>query len=156
MSIGFLARRRWLVASFMVMGVVCSTVVDADDIRILLVPSRDPSVQAQVAKLERAIDESHGPLTCAESLSAAHVAIQFTGYRRTTGDKGEALIQWAGAAKLLKQPEEMTVSSTPLPERFGLLVIGEDGTAQRALKALEVMLGKTLRLPPRPSAKDAI
>jgi hypothetical protein len=65
---------------------------------------------------------------------------------RSIGERGEPLFHWVGQAKLLKQPKEMTLSATPLPERFELLVIGDDGTDElRALKSLELMLSKTLR-----------
>jgi len=141
----------------LVLGVACPRVVSADEIRILFVVSRDAGVDAQVRQLERAIEESRGPLAIAESLIEAHVVVQFTEYRRSTGEKGEPLSHWVGEAKLLKQPEEMTVSATPLPERFELLVIAEDGREQqRAFKALELMLSKTLRPRARKPAKDAI
>ena len=131
--------------------------MSADEIRILFVSSRDGPVDAQVRKLERAIGEGHGALVVAESLSEAHVVVQFTEYRRSIGEKGEALFHWVGQAKLLKQPEEMTVSATRLPERFELLVIGEDGSEERrALKSLELMLSKTLRPKARKPAREAI
>ena len=78
-------------------------------------------MDAQVRKLERAIRESQGPLAITESLSEAHVVVQFTEYRRSIGEKGEPLFYWVGQSKLLRRPEEMTVSATPLPERFELL-----------------------------------
>jgi hypothetical protein len=157
MSIGGLGLRGRLLAGLTVMGVVCPTMVSADEIRILFVVSRDAGVEAQVRKLERAIRESQGPLAIAESLSEAHVVVQFTEYRRSIAEKGEPLFYWVGQAKLLKQPEEMTVSATPLPERFELLVIGEDGREQqRALKSLELMLSKTLRPRARKPGKEAI
>ena len=85
------------------------------------------------------------------------MVIQFTEYRRSIGEKGEPLFHWIGQAKLLKQPEEMTVSATPLPEQFELLVIGEDGSEERrALKSLELMLSKTLRPKARKPAREAI
>jgi hypothetical protein len=98
------------------------------------------------------------------AFSSSHLAIlawrpmvQFTEYRRAIGEKGEPLFHWVGQAKLLKQPEEMTVSATPLPERFELLVIGEDGREEvRALESLELMLSKTLRPRARKPAKEAI
>jgi hypothetical protein len=130
----------------------------ADEIRILFVSSRDAGpVDAQIRKLERAIGEGQGPLAVAESLSEAHVVVQFTEYRRSIGDKGEPLFHWVAQAKLLKWPEEMTFSGTPLPERFELLVIGEDGGEElRALKLLELMLSKTLRPRAREAAKEGI
>jgi hypothetical protein len=107
--------RRHLLAGLAVTGLVFPTVVSADEIRVLFVSSRGAGpVDAQVKKLEQAIGEGQGPLVVAESLSEAHVVIQFTEYRRSIGEKGEPLFHWVGQAKLLKQPEEMTVSATPL------------------------------------------
>jgi len=57
MSIGGLGLRGRLLAGLTVMGVVCPTMVSADEIRILFVVSRDAGAQAQVRKLERAIRE---------------------------------------------------------------------------------------------------
>ena len=85
------------------------------------------------------------------------MVVQFTEYRRSIGEQGEPLLHWVGQAKLLKQPAEMTVSATPLPERCELLVIGEDGREEhRALKSLELMLSKTLRPEARQPVKEAI
>jgi hypothetical protein len=148
-----------LLAALAAMGVVCPTVLSADEIRILFVVSRAAGVvvDTQVRKLERAIGDGPGPLGVATSLSEAHVVVQFTGYRRSIGEKGEPVFHWIGQAMLLKQPEEMTVSQTPLPERFELLVIGEDGREeQRALKSLELMLSKTLRPRARKPVKEII
>ena len=160
MSIGGLGRRGCLLAGLavMVMVLVSPAVVSADEIRILFVLPRDAGVvDIQVRKLERAIGESQGPLAVAQSLSEAHVVVQFTEYRRSIGQKGEPLFHWVGQAKLLEQPKEMTVSATPLPERFELLIIGEDGRGElRAMKSLERMLSKTLRLKVREPEKDAI
>jgi hypothetical protein len=157
MSIGGVGLRARRFAFLAAVGLVCPA-VSADEIRILFVVSRDAGVvDAQVRKLERAIAEGHGRLAVADSLSEAHVVVQFTAYRRSIGEKGEPLFHWLGQAKLLKQPEEMTVSATPLPELFELLVIGEDGKEeQRALESLELMLGKTLRPRAREGVKEAI
>ena len=118
----------------------------ADAIRVLLVPSREADLDMQISLLERAIQQSPGPLALAGGLTDAHVVIQFTGYRRSTGKDGELQSAWIGLAKLLKVPGQMTVSATPLPELFELMVIGKEGNeAQRALKLLETTLTKTLR-----------
>jgi hypothetical protein len=139
------------------MGIICPAMAWADEIRILFIGARDIGVEVQVRKLERAIRESRGPLAIAESLSEAHVIVQFTEYRRSIGEKGEPLFHWVGQAKLLRQPKAMTVGATPLPERFELVVIGEDGREElRALKSLELMLSKTLRPRARRPAKEAI
>jgi hypothetical protein len=157
MSIGGLGLREHLLASLAFTGLVCPTMVSADEIRILFVAAHDIGVEAQVRKLERAIGQGRGTLALAESLAEAHVVVQFTEYRRSIGEKGEPLFHWVGQAKLLKPPKEMTVSATPLPERFELLVIGEDGREElRALKSLELMLSKTLRPRDRKPAKEAI
>jgi len=158
MSISRLGLRiRFLAGALMVMGVVCPAMVSADEIRILFVASGDFEVAAQVRRLERAIRESQGPVAVAESLSEAHVVIQFTEYRRSIGEKGEPLFHWVGHAKLLRQPEGMTVSAVPLPEQFDLLVSGEDGRKpQRALMLLERMLSNTLRPRARKPVKEAI
>ena len=117
-----------------------------DPIRVLLVPSREADLDMQISLLERAIQQSRGPLALAGGLSDAHVVIQFTRYRRSTGRDGELQAHWMGLAKLLKVPGQMTVSATPLPELFELMVIGKEGSeAQRALKLLETTLTKTLR-----------
>jgi hypothetical protein len=85
------------------------------------------------------------------------VVVQFTEYRRSIGEKGEVLFHWVGQAKLLRRPEAMTVSATPLPGRFELLIIGGDGNEQlRALKSLELMLSKTLRPRAGEAVKEAI
>jgi hypothetical protein len=158
MSIGGLGVGGGLLAGLAVVGLVSPTAVSADEIRILFVVPRDAAVvDSQVRKLEQAIAGSQGPLTVALSLSEAHVVVQFTEYRRSIGEKGEPLFHWVGQAKLLEQPKEMTISATPLPERFELLVIGEDGREQeRALKSLELMLSKTLRPRARKPVKEAI
>ena len=157
MCIGGLGLRGRLLAGLAVMGVVCPAVVSADEIRILFVASRDAGVDTQVTKLERAVGESQGLLAVVERLVEAHVVVQFTEYRRSIGEKAEPLFHWVCQAKLLKLPEERTVSATPLPERFELLVIGEDGSEQqRALKSLELMLSKTLRPRARQTVKEAI
>jgi hypothetical protein len=129
-------------------------VASADDIRVLLVPSRDADLDLQISMLERAIAQSRGPLALVGGLTAAHVVIQFTSHRRTTGKDGEPLFHWTGHAKLLKMPEEMTVSAKPLSDRFELLVIGKEGSeAERARELLEKVLTDTLRpkshTPPR-------
>lgn len=157
MSIGGLGLRGRLLAGLTVMGIVCPAMVSADEIRILIVASRDIGLEAQVRKLERAIRERQGPLAIAESLSEAHVVIQFTEYRRSVAERDVPLFHWVGQAKLLKLPEEMTVSATtPLPERFELVVIGEDGGELQALKSLELMLSKTLHPRAREAVKEAI
>ena len=153
-------RRGCLLAGLavMVMGLVSPAVGSANEIRILFVLPRDAGVlDIQVRKLERAIGESQGPLAVAQSLSEAHVVVQFIEYLRSIGEKGEPLFHWVGQAKLIRQPEEMTVSATPLPERFELLIIGEDGRGElRALKSLERMLSKTLRPRAGEPVKEAI
>jgi hypothetical protein len=95
------------------MGFACPALVSADEIRILLAASRDAGVELQIRKLERAIRESEVPLAIAESLTDAHVVVQFTEYRRSIGKDGELLFRWAGEARLLKQPDDMTISGTP-------------------------------------------
>src|SRR2546422_847449 len=65
MSIGGLGLRGHLLAGLAVTGLVCPTMVSADEIRILFVSSRDAGpMDAQVRKLERAIGEGgeHLPL----------------------------------------------------------------------------------------------
>ena len=158
MSIGGLGLRGHLLAGLAVTGLVCPTMVSADEIRILFVSSRDAGpMDAQVRKLERAIGEGRGTLALAESLGEAHVVVQFTEYRRSIGEKGEPLFHWLRQAKLLKPPKEMTVSATPLPEQFELLVIGEEGREElRALKSLELMMSKTLRPRAGKAVKEAI
>jgi hypothetical protein len=157
MSIGSLGLRMRFLAALTVTGVIYPPMVSADEIRILFVASGDVGVEVQVKKLERAIRESQGPLAVTESLSEAHVVVQFTEYSRSIGEKGEPLFHWVGQAKLLRQPEAMTVSATPLPEQFELLVSGEAGREhQRALKLLELMLSKTLRPRARKPVKEAI
>jgi len=157
MRLAGLGLPRRLIAGLVVMGIVCPP-VSADEIRVLFVVSRDAGeVDAHVRKLERAIEDGSGPLAVATSLSEAHVVLQFTGYRRSIGEKGQPLFHWVGHAKLVKQPEEMTISQTALPEQFELLVIGEDGREeQHALRSLELMLSKTLRPRARKPAKEAI
>jgi hypothetical protein len=117
-----------------------------EEIRVLLVPSREADLDMQITLLERAIQQSPGPLAVAGGLSDAHVVIQFTSYRRSAGKDGEPESHWMGLAKLLEVPQQMTVSATPLSERFGLVVIGKEGSeVQRALNLLETNLTKTLR-----------
>jgi hypothetical protein len=130
--------------------IASSSSARAEDVRILLIPARNAALQLKVWKLEQAIRDGHRQLAVAETLADAHVIIQFTDSYRSTVGKGVPLFHWVGQAKLLRQPEAMTISATPLPERFELLVIGEEGSeSQRALKSLELMLSKTLR-PRRP------
>jgi len=159
MSSGAVRLRRHLLAGLAATGLVCpTTMLSADEIRILFVPSPDAGpIDARVRKLERAIVDGQGPLAVAESLSDAHVVVQFTEYRRSIGEKGELLFHWVGQAKLLKRPEQMTVSATPLPERFEFLVIGEEGREElRALQLLERMLSKTLRPRARKPTRETI
>lgn len=157
MKIGGPGLRRHVLAALVAVGVARPAMAGAEEIRVFLAASRDEGVQAQVSKLERAIRESGGLLVMTESLSAAHVVVQFTEYRRSIGDKGKPLFRWAGQAKLLRQPEHMAVSATPLPERFELLLIGDDGIEEaRALESLERMLSRTLRPLPTPPVKEDI
>ena len=157
MRVSGLGFRAPLLLGLAVIGLLCPTVVSADPIRVLFVVPRDAELKVQVSKLERAIAEHPGALALAQSLREAHVVVQFTDFRRSTGDKGEPAFHWIGQAKLLRQPEERTVSSTSLPEEFELVVIGEDGRGERrALELLETMLNKTLRPKARTPAKDAI
>jgi hypothetical protein len=129
----------------------------ADEIRVLLVPSREADLDMQISLLERAIRQGPGPLALAGGLSDAHVVIQFTGYRRSTGKDGEPQSHWMGLAKLLKVPQQMTVSATPLSERFGLVVIGKEGSeVQRVLKLLEGTLTQTLRPKAGKGPKEAL
>ena len=130
---------------------------EGDEIRVLLMASRDADLDMQITLLERAIRQSPGPLVVAAGLSDAHVVIQFTGYRRSTGKDGEPASYWMGHAKLLKGPEQMTVSATPLSDRFGLVVIGGEGNeALRALKLLETNLTRTLRPTARKAPKESL
>lgn len=157
MSLSGLGLRAGLLCGLGLTSLLCPTVVCADEIRVLFVVPRDAELNVQVSKLERAIGEGHGPVALAESLSDAHVVVQFTEYRRSLGDKGQPLFHWRGQAKLLKQPEERTVSSTALLEHFELLVIGEDGRGERrALELLETMLNKALRPKGRKPAQEPI
>jgi len=157
MTVGGLDLRRCARAGLMVMGVVYPAMGSADEIRVLFMVSGDPAVEAHVRRLERAVRRSQGPLVMTESLSEAHVVLQFTEYRRSVVEKGTPLFHWRARAKLLKAPDEMTVSTTPLREQFELVVIGEDGREpERALQALERMLSQTLRPRPRPPEKEAI
>jgi hypothetical protein len=129
----------------------------AGEIRVLLVPSREADLDLQISLLERAIQQSPGPLALAGGLSDAHVVIQFTGYRRSTGKDGEPQSHWMGLAKFLKVPKQMTVSATPLSERFGLVVMGREGNeTQRTLKLLETNLTKTLRPKAVKAPKEAL
>ena len=130
---------------------------EGDEIRVLLVASRDADLDIQISLLERAIRLSPGPIVVTSALSDAHVVIQFTGYRRSTGKDGEPRSDWAGHAKLLKVPDQMRVSATPLSDRFDLMVIGHEGNeAQRALKLLETFLSKTLRPKARTAPREAL
>ena len=151
---------RWRARALAVLAVLAlahPAVASADEIRVMLVPSRDADVDLQISMLERAIRQGPGPLALAEGLEDAHVLIQFTEHRRSTGKDGEPLFHWTGQAKLLKVPAEMTVSATPLSERFGLVVIGREGNeVQRVLKLLETNLTKTLRPRARKAPKEAL
>jgi hypothetical protein len=152
-----IAVRACLLGVLAVIGAIASSsTARAADISILLVPARDAALQVRIWKLEQAIRDSHRQLAVAETLADAHVIVQFTDYRRSTGAKGVPVSHWVGQARLLRQPEAMTISATPLPERFELLAIGEDGSdSQRALKALELLLSKTLR-PRRPRVEKDV
>lgn len=157
MSIDRRAARGRVLATLVVLGLVCPAVVSADQIRVLFVAARDAEVDLQVAMLERAIRQSPGPLALAGNLTEAHVVIRFTQHRRSTGKDGEPLFHWMGEAKLLKLPEGMTVSATPLSERFGLVVIGKEGNEpHRALELLETVLTKTIRPKARQPPREAI
>jgi hypothetical protein len=149
-----LGRRGRLLTGLLAIGVLIPVVVSAQEIRVLFVVSRDAGgLDVQVEKLERAVAESRGPLVVAKGLSDAHVVVLLTEYRSTIGEKGEPKRRWVGQARLLEVPDGMTRSATPLPEFFGLLVVGAEGNeAERALESLERMLVKTLR--PKAEAPD--
>jgi hypothetical protein len=152
-------RRAWgpVLATLGALVLAHPAAASADEIRVLLVASRDADVDLQISMLERAIRQSPGPLAVADGLADAHVVIQFTGHRRTAGKDGEPLFHWMGQAKLLNVPQEMTVSTTPLSERFELVVIGREGSeAQRARKLLETVLTKALRPKARKPPKEAL
>jgi hypothetical protein len=156
-------RSRWggAFAALMIMALApplrASGSADGKEIRVLLVASRDADLDMQITLLARAIRQSPGPLVLAGGLSDAHVVVEFTRYRRATGKDGQPLSEWFGNAKLLKVPEQMTVSATPLSERFELMVIGHEGSeSQRALKLLETNLTKTLRPKARTAPKEAL
>ena len=147
-----------VLAALAVLGVASPAALSAAEIRLRLVVNHDDTVVSDhVRRLERAIKNGSGPLVVVESLSEAHILLDFTAYRRSVDDKGEPLRWLFGQAKLLKRPDGMTLSG-PLPERFGLLAIGEDGKdeGERAAKLLEQMLSKTLRPKARPVPKEAI
>ena len=92
----------------------------------------------------------------AESLREAHVVVQFTEVRRSTGEEGEAVRHWLGEAKLLEVPDEMIVSATALPEESALVVAGEEGgDVRQSLVALQHMLSKTLRPRPQEPKREA-
>jgi hypothetical protein len=138
--------RRILLGGIALVGMVCPAFSADSAVRVLFVTSRDPGVDVHVSRLEQAVSESHGPLAIAETLSDAHVVVQFTDYRRTVGEKGEPLFRWVGQARLLTLPEGRTRTDKPLPERFELLVIGDRGNQElRALELLEKMVSKALR-----------
>jgi hypothetical protein len=147
-----------ILAGLAVLGVLSPAASSAGEIRLRLVVDHDDlAVYDHVRKLERAIKNGSGSLVLVGSLRDAHVLLDFTAYRRSVDDKGEPLRHWYGQAKLLKRPDGMTVSG-PLPERFVLLAIGDDGKdeGERAAQLLEQMLSKTLRPMARPVPKDAI
>ena len=146
-----------VVAVLVVLALAHPAVGSAEEIRVLLMPSRDADVDLQVSMLERAITQSAGPVALTKGLGDAHVVIQFIEHRRSTGKDGQPRFHWMGQARLLKVPEEMTVSATPLSEQFVLMVIGREGNeAQRALKLLETFLTRTLRPKARKAPKEAL
>jgi hypothetical protein len=157
MSIGEAGVRRGLRAGLAILGLVCPAAASADEIRVLFVPSRDPGVDAQVRRLQQAIRETQGPIVITESLTDAHVALQFTECRRTLSEKDGLAIRWSARAKLLKLPDEMTVGAKPFQERFELLVIGADTPdLKHARELLERVLSQTFRPRARAPEKEAI
>jgi hypothetical protein len=147
-----------VLAALAFLGVVSPAVLSAAEIRLRLVVNHDDiAVYDHVRRLERAIKNGSGSLVLVESLSDAHILLDFTAYRHSVDGEGQPLRHWFGQAKLLKRPEGMTLRN-PLPERFELLAIGEDGKdeGERAAQLLEQMLSKALRPRARASSKDAI
>ena len=141
------ARSYQRICAFMIATILLFPICAAGgDIRVLFVPSEDLAAQVQTRAIEQAIAERGGPLNVVKDLRDAHVLVQFTDYRIEREGKGGPRRWWDGQLKLLVPPDKPTARhEAAQPERFSLLIIGEDGSEMpRAVVALERVLRKAL------------
>jgi hypothetical protein len=119
------------------------------EIRVLFLPAQDVDIQFQARALERAIAENSHFVRVVKDVADAHVLIQFTDYRVEHRKKDGPLRWWHGTAKVLLPADATTKDAAlapRLPERFALVIMGEDGgtAMERAASALERFLRKAL------------
>src|SRR5262249_2919859 len=99
--------------------------------------------------------EAGGSLRTVKDLAAAEVVIQFIAYRVEQKKKDGPWRWWEGQAGVLLPPEVAQTDAVPRvrePERFSLVIMGEDGLPiQRAVAGLEQFLRKAVG---RQGAKD--
>jgi hypothetical protein len=120
-----------------------------EEIRVLFVPSQDLDIEFRTRALERAIAENSHSVRVVKDLVDAHVLLQFTDYRVEHRKKDGPLRWWHGTAKVLLPAEAELKDAAPafrLPERFALVIMGQDGGTEmeRTAAALERFLRKAL------------
>ena len=132
-----------------------------EEIRVLIVPSKDFAVGVQTRALERAIAENSHSLRVVKDLAEAHVLLQFTDYRIEPHKKVGSWRWWDGRVKILLQSDadlEDAALASLLPERFSLVIMGETGGTEmeRTVATLERFLRKSLRRDKPKRGADAI
>jgi hypothetical protein len=145
----------------LMVGLASPSLGSAEEIRVFFVASRDRAVDARIVALEQAVAQSRGPLAVAESVSDAHVVLQVTDYKDWIGRTGGRNRRWRGHASLLRVPDGMRVSATPIPEDLELRVGGDDGKGdggevRLAAESLARLLTQTLRKEPGEPDRDPV
>jgi len=150
---------RWAIvlAAALTLELLPSRTASAQPIRVLLVmPRESGELSRQVARLDDAIAELNGPLVAAKSLADADVVVQFTRYQRKVGREGEPQDWWSGQFKLLVPPARIA-ALLPTPERFGLMLVGQDKTdARHTIEALARMLSRAVGRQTQPREAEPI
>ena len=139
--------------------VVCACVIAAllafplvaagEEIRVLFVPSQDPATEVRARALGRAIAADSHLVQVVKDLADADILVQFSEFRLEHRKKDGPWRWWYGRAKVLigadAGPKDVA-RALHLPERFALLITGEDGGTEmdRTVAALENFLRKAL------------
>jgi len=120
-----------------------------EEICVLFVPPQDVAIESQSRALERAIAENRHSVRVVNDLADAQVLVQFTDYRVEHRKKDGPLRWWHGTVKVLLPADaevEDAALAFRLPERFALVIMGQDGGTEmeRTAAALERFLRKAL------------
>jgi hypothetical protein len=147
-------------ASVIGAALLLPTAAAGEEIRVLFVPSEDVATEVQSRALERAVAETSHAVRVVKELADAQVVLQFTDYRIEQREKDGPLRWWHGTAKVLLPAEAAlrdAALAVHLPERFALVIMGQDGGTEleRTAAALEDLLRKALGRD-RPKRGEAI